>query len=170
MVVLSPIPHGKKEIHAVYGNPDINGDGILDRKWFADNIIVFNMPFPMRLSWRPDQLTQKFQCHRLIGDAVIDALAEIGLAHGGAYLDNHGYNHWGGCFNFRFAKGNPDALSTHSWGIAVDLNPHLGPYGVLDHKQPAFIVEAFKKRGFLAGADWKMPHTDAMHFQAATGW
>ena len=101
---------------------------------------------------------------------MIDALEEIGRYKGGAYLDNHGYNHWGGSFNFRFAKGNVTALSTHAWGIAVDLNPALGPYGDSLHHQPAFIIEAFKSRGFFAGADWHMPHTDAMHFQAATGY
>ena len=154
----------------VYGNPDANGDGILDHDWFMENIRVYNMPFPMRKSWAPGELVQKFEAHILVADAIIDALAEIGLAHGGDYLDNHGYNHWGGCFNFRFAKGNPDALSAHSWGIAVDINPHLGPYGVKEHRQPAFIIDAFKKRGFCAGADWKMPYTDAQHFQAATGW
>jgi len=171
MIMLSPVPHGRAQINAVYGNPDANGDGILDLQWFAENIRVFNMPFPMRLSWKPDVLTQRFQAHKLIGDAVIDALAEIGLAHDDPdYLDNHGYNRWGGCFNFRFAKGNPDALSAHSWGIAVDINPHLGPFGVAAHKQPAFIIEAFKRRGFFPGADWPLPYTDAQHFQAATGY
>ena len=170
MIMLSPVPHGRAQINAVYGNPDANGDGILDLQWFAENICVFNMPFPMRLSWKPDVLTQRFQAHRLIGDAVIDALAEIGLAHDDPdYMDNRGYNYWGGSFNFRFAKGDPSLLSTHAWGIAVDINPELGPFGA-ESKQPDFIVEAFKKRGFHWGGDWKMPFTDGMHFQAATGW
>ncbi len=103
MIMISPVPHGKAEICEVYGNPDADGNGILDRTWFNTNITIFSMPFPMRLSWRSDTFVQRFQAHKLVGDAIIDALDAIGLWGGMNYLETHGYNRWGGCFNFRFA-------------------------------------------------------------------
>jgi len=170
MEMLSPVPHGKREIIETYGTPDANGDGVLDQEWFEKNIRIFDMPFSMRLSWRPTAWVTRFQAHRFVGKVIYDALSEIAEYRGLTYLQTRGYDMFGGCFNFRFAKGDPRALSTHAWGIAIDLNPHLAPFGEERHKQPAFIIEAFKRRGFFAGADWPMPYTDGMHFQAATGY
>jgi len=167
---MTRVPYGKDEINHVYGNPDRNEDGILDRTWFDRNIEVIELAFPLRKSWALDELVYRIQCHRLVSLEIKEILSEIGAWRGGAYLDQRGYNVWGGCFNFRFAKGNPKALSTHSWGIAVDLNPELAPFGEPDHEQPTFIIEIFKSHGWISGADWPEPYTDGMHFQRASGY
>jgi hypothetical protein len=76
---------------------------------------------------------------------------------------------FGGCFNFRFMCGAHN-LSTHSWGIAVDYLPDRGRLGSREDAEtyPQHVREAFVKRGFVWGGDWKTP--DAMHYQACMGY
>jgi hypothetical protein len=166
MIALTSVPHGIEEIRALYGDPDRNHDAVLDLDWARASLAVITLPYPMRLSWQPTTYVQRVQCHRLIGPALIDALQEIGAAHPPEYLHAAGLDFWGGCFNFRAARGQ-DKLSTHSWGIAVDINPQLGGLGEAP-RMPGFIVEAFINRGFEWGGSWKRP--DAMHFQSCTGY
>lgn len=62
-------------------------------------------------------------------------------------------------------------LSPHSYGIAVDLNPQLGPYWRWNRLRPhpaqsvypEAIVELFEANGFIWGGKWH--HYDLMHFE-----
>lgn len=62
---------------------------------------------------------------------------------------------------------NSNRLSSHSFGIAVDLNPDAGPYWRLtprgDTLYPQKIVEIFERNGFIWGGRWE--HFDLMHFE-----
>lgn len=64
---------------------------------------------------------------------------------------------FGGSYSVRPMHGG-GALSTHAWGIAIDLIP-VGP------TMPAQIVELFAHYGFT----WGGP-PDPAHFQFATGY
>lgn len=75
-----------------------------------------------------------------------------------------------GCFAPRPKRVNGD-LSTHSWGVAVDLNADTNPLS-LDGKlrmdiRPTSIAE-FEKRGFAWGG--RFPRPDDMHLQFAAGY
>jgi hypothetical protein len=164
MKILEKVPNGLQSIIEVYGNPDADGDGILDVQWAKDNLKIFTFPFPMRKSWGAHELVTKFQAHRLVGDAIADALDEFFNAMGSVEIRAKTWDYWGGCFNFRANANARDRLSTHSWGIAVDLNPHLNPNGQKECKQPTELVRAFISRGFR----W-VPN-DWMHTQAAWGY
>jgi len=71
-----------------------------------------------------------------------------------------------------------DLLSTHAFGIAVDINPTTNPrcgvtnrhccYYQLVTDMPPSFVQAFKDAGFIWGGDWK-EHPDPMHFEW-NGW
>lgn len=68
------------------------------------------------------------------------------------------------------AKQATAPLSTHSWGIAFDINWDKNPFShtlVTDLPTP-FIVE-FTSRGWEWGGDWKSSK-DSMHFQFCTGY
>ena len=163
MEVLKVVPRGVDSINAVYGNPDKNRDYVLDRDWFDTYVGVFTFENPMRLSWKPDQYVKRFQAHRDVGPVIVDALAEVFSEIGPEKMKEYGWDYWGGCFNFRKSRTSP-RLSTHSWGIAVDLNPHICPLGMMKCDQPPLIVDAFEKRGFVwLEGDW-------MHAQACTGY
>jgi len=79
----------------------------------------------------------------------------------------------GGSFNWRPIAGS-HALSSHSWGIAVDLGTKLADYwryqttnpsGPIKWKNryPQPIVDAFEAEGFIWGGRWY--HFDTMHFE-----
>ena len=166
MKTLPVLPRGLEEILKVYGNPDADHNFVLDVDWYVFNTALFELPFPLRLAWGDRQTIDRIRAHKLVGDVIVDALIEIGEQKSVEWLRENNLDLYGGCFCFR-KMTNGDYLSTHSWGIAIDLVPHLGPYGK-EPLVPQFIVQAFKKRGFEWGGDWKAP--DGMHFQACTGY
>jgi len=75
---------------------------------------------------------------------------------------------YGGCFNFR-AKRSSSKLSTHSWGIALDLNPETNGMGREGDMAPG-IVEVFESFGFTWGGRWSGAGKDPMHFQFCSGY
>jgi len=165
MITLNEVPDGIEEIIDAYGNPDSNGDFLLDTSWVDHNLAVFDLPFPMRLSWAPLRIARRFQAHKTVGLVMVDALREIRDYKGWQYLQDNDYDFYGGCFNFRLMRGI-NKLSAHAWGIAFDINPHLGPLGEPSY-QPEFVVQAFARRRFVWGGEWARP--DGMHFQACKG-
>jgi D-alanyl-D-alanine carboxypeptidase len=79
----------------------------------------------------------------------------------------------GGSFNWRKIAGT-QRYSTHSYGIAFDLNTALGGYwrwsgrsegnaGAYENHVPPEIVAVFERYGFIWGGKWH--HYDGMHFE-----
>jgi peptidoglycan L-alanyl-D-glutamate endopeptidase CwlK len=81
-----------------------------------------------------------------------------------------------GTFNWRMIKGT-NRPSTHSYGIAIDINTNFSNYWQWDNKTtdenksvpnyvnriPWEIVAIFEKHGFIWGGKWY--HYDTMHFE-----
>lgn len=90
-------------------------------------------------------------------------------------------------FNCRPVTGNPYRLSTHSVGIAIDINPRQNPYVTSSRVYPdgsrtfldrgdkrkgmivrgGVIAQAMSSRGWPWGARWS--HPDYQHFSANGG-
>lgn len=152
-----------EELDEFYGNPE-SDPGVVDPLFIDEYLIRIIMPYYMRLSWKPDIKVSILLVHRRIASVVIDALDEIKAYRGEDYLHANNYDYLGGSYNFRLMRAGTE-LSTHSWGAAIDLNPHLAPYRQKENlkwmnHQPDFIRDAFINRGFVS-FPW-----DAMHFQA----
>ncbi len=90
----------------------------------GENQTLMELPFPMRLAWNKSKTLTKITCHQKISGSLHKCLSDI-------------YNHYnkdlqkiqslnldlfGGCFNVR-KMGISDQWSTHSWGIAIDIDP-----------------------------------------------
>ena len=161
------LPNGLDEIIAKYGNPDTNSDYILDPEWYAENTNAYKLTQPLRLSWNPNSTVRHIRAHRSVGFAFVQAIDDMVNYKGIEWLRERNYDHYGGCFEFRKMRNYP-GLSTHSWGIAIDLVPQLGGMGDNPDRYPEFIVDIFKSYGFAWGGDWQYP--DAMHFQMCTGY
>lgn len=88
-------------------------------------------------------------------------------------LDKYGLRLYGGAFNFRKKRGTKwfgaRALSVHSWGAAIDIDPEHNGMGVTRYRMPQFAIQIFEKHGWTAGARWAGKGCDAMHFQYASG-
>ena len=75
---------------------------------------------------------------------------------------------FGGCFAFRQQRTGTK-LSTHSWGIAIDLNTVTNPQGSAGDMD-AGVIEIFRVAGFEWGGDWPGKLRDGMHFQFCSGY
>jgi len=162
-------PHGLIEITKTFG--DINksvkqikdGTLTLDPAFGDKNIICIKLPYKLKLAWDHNKHISSIKCHLLVAErfrSVFDEILEQGL--------NSKAYYFGGCFDFR-QKRNGASLSTHAWGIAIDLNPETNRYGTSGDMAPE-IVEIFKTFGFIWGGDWKGKMCDPMHFQYCDGY
>ncbi|UCC67314.1 MAG: M15 family metallopeptidase [Armatimonadota bacterium] len=125
-------------------------------EWERQNIISIAPPFELRDA-RARRLSI-IRCHRLVASALTRLLNDLkrrGLCHLANSFD--------GCFVPRHMGWNPRRpLSRHAWGIAVDVNARLFPYGSRAKQDPRFIA-AFARQGFAWGGEWRTP--DPMHFE-----
>lgn len=166
--VIKKLPNGLKEINAVYGKPYVRNNMHKYDENFRQNMSIAQLPFPMRLSWNKEKTVNRILVNNLVASTIIDALQEVLDKVGYEELRRREWDLFGGVFNFRNVRENGNKLSTHSWGIAIDLNPHLGPLGEAPRRYPEVFTNAFKKRGALWGGDFKRP--DGMHFQFCKGY
>lgn len=130
----------------------------------------------VEITWLPKHLNQKLLVSKING--VADHLRKISEE-----LDQH--PEWvkyltdpGGTFNWRKISGT-DRLSTHSFGITIDINTGFSNYWQWDNKAwkekgedlelvyvnriPLELVRIFEKNGFIWGGKWY--HYDTMHFE-----
>jgi len=176
MVTVANCPRGREEIIEEYGNPESVETLQADPNWREDNLIWMELPVwvEMYTSWGdPPQRVHRLYGHKWVVPAMVDALSAIWKVLGDKYLREHTLNRYGGIYNYRMKTGSRSHLSTHSWGIAIDLNPHLWSWGrkVRDDAYPTVwhvFDLAFRVRGFVSGVPFPTP--DPMHWQAAEGY
>lgn len=163
-VVLVP-PHGLDELCATFG--DIFGyiatDHTLDPLWQTEFLARIALPFPMTLSWDRSQTVSAIICHKLLANVFTSVFGRI--QSGGLQRK---VNTFGGCFSFR-PQRTGTKLSTHSWGIAIDLNPEKNAQGTAGDMD-AELIAIFRHEGFKWGGDWQGKSRDPMHFQFCTGY
>lgn len=126
----------------------------------------------VEMVWCPKLVNQKIRVTSV--NKVSDALYKISRE-----LDEHPewtkYLNAVSTYNWRNIVGS-DKLSTHSFGIAIDLNTKYNEYWKWDNpvknendniiyknNLPSEIVEIFAKFGFIWGGNWY--HYDTMHFE-----
>jgi hypothetical protein len=161
-------PHGLNEIVATFGNiidhvrTDPKGQATLDSSFEKKHIIAVSLPFAIPLAGNNSILVSKIRCHRLLQERMqlaFERIFELDL--------NDEVRSFGGCFQFR-QKRTGRGLSTHSWGIALDLNCETNrPAAKGD--MSAGIVSLFEELGFVWGGEW-MKDKDPMHFQYCSGY
>jgi hypothetical protein len=162
--VLVP-PRGLDQILATFGDifAYIATDHTLDPRWQNDFLERITLPFPMTLSWDRGRSVSQITCHKLLADLFEDVFTEIQTA---GLQDK--VTSFGGCFSFR-PQRTGTKLSTHAWGIAIDLNTETNAQGTSGNMDPA-IVQIFCKAGFEWGGSWHGKSQGPMHFQFCTGY
>ena len=125
-------------------------------EWVRQSIVSLAPPFELRDGGgRPLSV---IRCHSKVAPALERALADLAARKLG-----HLVNTFDGCFTPRHMGWDPRRPhSRHSWGIAVDLNARLVPFGSRARQDPRLIA-AFGRQGFTWGGEWREP--DPMHFE-----
>lgn len=160
-----PPPRGLHAILQTFGNiyNYLGPDGRPTVKWETDQLGFASLPFSIPLSWDPSKSVTKLYCHRKlipIFESVFSTIRSSGLT-------KH-IRTYGGCYAFRRKRTNM-ALSTHSWGIAIDLNPETNALGTKGDLHTS-IVDVFENTGFIWGGRWAGTGKDPMHFQYCEGY
>lgn len=145
----TPNPLFQKNLKAILGDPKLSG--------FRDTWIV---PFDLR-PWKPHfgslGIPNDIWVNKIIVEPlgkVFEALAMSGLAKEIVTYD--------GCWWVRNSRGKP-WLSTHSYGVSIDLNAGKNPLkGTMTWSKD--FVGVWCSLGWEPGASWLEPF-DPMHFQ-----
>lgn len=168
---MTPWPRETRaEMTAFYGDPDPNHDGVPDRAWEDANLVSIAPPYRMALAWAPAQAVKTIRCHRKVAPSLLRILNGI-IDHCGsqAAVESARMHLYGGAYCFRVMRGG-SALSIHSWGAALDLDPERNSFGrrydETSGMMPHAVVDLFDAEGWAWGGRWSKP--DAMHLQAAT--
>lgn len=127
----------------------------------------------IEIIWCPKLVNQKIKVTTVNGvDKAIQKISKELDQHANLkpYLSNIG-----GTFHWRKIAGT-NRLSTHSFGMTIDINTKFSNYWQWDcrctdetrklkhkNKIPQVIVDVFKKNGFIWGGNWY--HYDTMHFE-----
>ena len=147
------------EIIKKYGKPTQNGSPYLT---------TIKLPYPMKLAWDKKVSVNKMSCHKLVAQNFTNVFGELLAHYGLAELQRLEIDIFGGCFNFRAMRGGSD-FSTHSWGIAIDLNPEKNTLKMTSANaqfaKPEYkpMIDIFYKNGFISLG--KEKNYDWMHFQ-----
>jgi hypothetical protein len=142
-----------------YGTPNETGAGYL---------VKIQLPYPMRLAWDLDTKVNIMMCHKLVADKFLSVFNEIHRAYSYDKIKELGIDLFGGCFNYRKMRGG-SAWSTHSWGIAIDLDPARNTLKETSKTarfaRPEYkpMIDIFYKHGFESLGREK--NYDWMHFQ-----
>ena len=149
-----------------YGNPRGRG-GEASATWEAANLTRIIPPYQMYFAGQP---VTTIRVHKKCAEAFMSALRAINeAAHGdGRLLAESGANVFGGSYNFRLMRGG-HALSMHSYGCAIDLDPARNGFHdtTPNFLKYPFIVKAFESAGAVWGGRWSGASCDGMHFQFA---
>ena len=157
---LPKVPHGQAALEALFGKPygdpaDPEGTGWW-RKWgekvTVPSVFSFNKSDSMWVNKYIAPVVKK----------TFEDIAAAGLAAEVKTFD--------GCFKVRavrgYEKANPPRYSTHTFGMAIDINAAENGLGAVP-KLSKELVACFKENGWVWGGDFK--RLDGMHFQYITG-
>lgn len=159
-----PPPHGLDEVRRVYGDIRIENGRVYPAEWeHAHMVSVSDLPgWPRRL---------------YVNRAIVEPLREA-LRRCVELRDGYVINALG-CFAPRAKRSNPAAMSLHSWGIPVDINPSTNqpltdcppndPRRRTAKSIPDEWIDIFRDVGWTWGGDFKRDYFDPMHFQWASG-
>jgi hypothetical protein len=150
--MLAKIPNGLSEIMGTFGDAS-------DPDFESKYLVSFELPYILVY----DQTrVGRTRCHVKAVDHFKKAFRDIEAAG----LVGECFR-FGGIYAKRGKRGSKHP-STHSWGIAIDMEPAKYPLGS-DKRFPEEIVRIFRAAGFFYGGDFE-GRKDPMHFQLCTGY
>jgi len=158
-------PHGFQAVRDTFGDilKYIRDDGSIDPKWEIERMVKAALPFAIPLSWDTGKSVTSIRCHKLIAPLLEEVFRQIAAQGLKSTVKTYG-----GGYVYRPKRGAIKP-STHSWGIAIDLNPNTNAMGSAGDMDPR-LVALFEALGFVWGGRWAGRGKDPMHFQYCSGY
>jgi hypothetical protein len=157
-------------LEGFFGKHRLGQDGMPTAAWESSNLVRFEAPYPLALAWDPTVRVRRVRCHKLVAQSLETILKNI-LSHYGndpVEVRRARMDLYGGCFNFRRISGS-GRLSTHAWGVGIDIDPDRNPLGQAHNEalgmMPLAVVMLFEAEGWRWGGHF-VTRPDCMHFQA----
>jgi D-alanyl-D-alanine carboxypeptidase len=147
----------QEELVRIFGTPNKTG---------AKYLTTIVLPY---LMWYEGNAIKTIQCHKLIANNLLAVFTELLQVYGIDKLNKLGITNYGGCFNYRLMRNSRARLSTHSWGIAIDLDPNRNTLkenhltATFARQEYGKMIDIFYKYGFVSLGVEK--DFDWMHFQ-----
>ena len=156
-------PVGLDEIKQQYGDPAayLRVDGGIHPSWERMLLDYVHLPEGLPLGWDRSIKVTRIRVHSTLVVPLEKIFSEI--FNSGLWDRMETFD---GSYAWRPSRGS-QKLSTHWWGIALDLNAASNGLGEVGDMHPD-IVKIFKEFGWTWGGEWGRP--DPMHFQAASGY
>jgi peptidoglycan hydrolase-like protein with peptidoglycan-binding domain len=135
----------------------------------GENQVRIDTPYRMVLAWDTDTVLSKITCHKKVAESLYGALENVSHLYSEKDIIKHGFHLFGGSLNVRKIRGG-NRWSTHSWGIAIDIDPARNGLNAswseayLGKPECRDFVDCFKQEGWYSLGLEK--NYDAMHFQA----
>lgn len=135
----------------------------------GENQVKIETPYKMVLAWDTDTVLKQITCHKKVADSLYTALENVAYLYKEDEIIKHGFHLFGGSLNVRKIRGG-NRWSTHSWGIAIDIDPARNGLNTpwnrayLGKPECRDFVDCFKQEGWYSLGLEK--NFDAMHFQA----
>lgn len=159
------IPAGQSELVRLYGRP-WEDEQSWQRRWMG----WANIGLAYDHVVRARNIGGKQSCFIYCN---VDCIEDLEWVFGQIVEHNlaHEIKSYDGCYNLRLIRGfvaarddRSDSMpwSTHSWGVAIDLNAKTNQLG-MEPQINRTIVRLFKERGWVWGGDFT--RKDGMHFQ-----
>jgi len=136
----------------------------------GENQTTLEVPYKLKLAWKPSTTLTKITCHEKVAKSLYTIFENTLKIYGEKEITKLKLDMFGGCINVRKMRGG-SAMSIHSWGAAVDLDPDnnqlkwASPKAEFSKKEynefwKIVVAEGWTSLGKERNMDW-------MHFQAA---
>jgi hypothetical protein len=83
---------------------------------------IVELPFKLKIAWDLKTEISTFRCHEDVAQSITRVYNKVASAYSAEQIKEIGLDLWGGCYNYREKRGGT-TLSTHAYGVAVDIDP-----------------------------------------------
>jgi hypothetical protein len=149
------------------------------------NLTTLYTPYPLVIAWDKSKTVNRFQIHKLAAPSMTKIMNELLTTYGLGEINRLGINLFGGAYNNRPMRGTEERynalikagrkedayqfLSTHAWGLAIDIDPEKNPLKATSKTatfaKPEYkaMIDIFYKHGWYSLGREK--GFDFMHYQ-----
>lgn len=157
------------ELEEFYSKHRLGTSGKPTAAWESENLTLIKPAYPLTLAFEPKAQVLRIRCHKQVAHSLLRIFERI-LEHFGSIEEvrKARMHLFAGCYNFRAIKDS-NRLSTHSWGVGIDIDSDKNPLGASHNESkgmmPLAVVKIFESEGWKWGGRFRT-RPDCMHFQA----